>query len=50
MRPVGTEGPLTIYAADAPADATGRQGYTLRVLPRHPSLAHPFLPGLVKWG
>jgi starch phosphorylase len=50
MRPVGTEGAFTVYAADAPADATGRQGYTLRVLPRHPALAHPFLPGLVKWG
>jgi starch phosphorylase len=50
MRPVGTEGAVTLYAADAPADVTGRQGYTLRVLPRHPALAHPFLPGLVKWG
>jgi glycogen phosphorylase len=50
MRPVGTEGAVTLYAADAPADATGRQGYTLRVLPRHPALVHPFLPGLVKWG
>ncbi len=50
MRPLGTEGAFTVYAADAPADATGRQGYTLRVLPRHPALAHPFLPGLVKWG
>ena len=50
MRPLGVEGAFTIYTADAPADATGRQGYTLRVLPRHPSLAHPFLPGLVKWG
>ncbi|OHD67401.1 MAG: alpha-glucan phosphorylase [Spirochaetes bacterium RBG_13_68_11] len=50
MRPSGSEGASTVYAADAPADATGRQGYTLRVLPRHPALAHPFLPGLVKWG
>jgi starch phosphorylase len=50
MRPLGTEGPATLYGADAPADATGRQGYTMRVLPRHPALAHPFLPGMVKWG
>ncbi len=50
MQPLGTEGAATVYGADAPADATGRQGYTLRVLPRHPALVHPFLPGLVKWG
>jgi len=50
MRPGATEGAWTAYAADAPADATGRQGYTMRVLPRHPALPHPFLPGLVKWG
>jgi hypothetical protein len=40
----------TIYGIDAPADATNRQGYTVRVLPQHPSLVHLFLPGLVKWG
>ena len=50
MQPRGTEGAATVYGVDAPADATGRQGYTLRVLPRHPALVHPFLPGLVKWG
>jgi len=50
MHPIGAEGPATVYGAEAPADRTGRQGYTLRVLPRHPALAHPFLPGLVKWG
>ena len=50
MQPIGTEGPATVYGADAPADATGRRGYTLRVLPRHAALPHPFLPGLVKWG
>jgi starch phosphorylase len=46
----GTAGAATVYGVDAPADATGRQGFTVRVLPRHPSLVHPFLPGLVRWG
>ncbi len=27
----------------------GRQGVAVRVLPKHPGLVHPFLPGLVRW-
>jgi glycogen phosphorylase len=27
----------------------GRQGVAVRVLPKHPDLVHPFLPGLVRW-
>ena len=49
MRPVGTEGAFTVYAADAPADATRAGLYAARAA-AHPALAHPFLPGLVKWG
>jgi starch phosphorylase len=29
---------------------SGLHGYTIRVLPNHPDLATPFLPGLVTWG
>jgi starch phosphorylase len=28
---------------------SGRYGYTMRVLPRHPDLSAPFLPGLIAW-
>ena len=28
---------------------SGRQGFALRVLPKHPGLMHPYLPGFVKW-
>jgi hypothetical protein len=28
---------------------TGRQGYTVRVLPFHPDLAQTFAPGLITW-
>jgi glycogen phosphorylase len=31
------------------AGSSGRQGYTIRVLPHHPHLVTPFLPGLIKW-
>ena len=43
-------GEITIYAAEVICDRTGRQGYTVRILPKHRALVHPFLPGLVRWG
>jgi glycogen phosphorylase len=50
MAPCGTEGQTTLYCAEVSCDRTGRQGYTIRILPKHAALVHPFLPGLVKWG
>ena len=50
MVPCGVEGNSARYCAQVACDRTGRQGYTVRVLPRHATLVHPFLPGLVKWG
>ena len=50
MSPCGTEGKAALYCAKVACDRTGRQGYTVRILPKHESLVHPFLPGLVKWG
>jgi starch phosphorylase len=28
---------------------TGQHGYAVRILPKHPNLVHPFVPGLVRW-
>ncbi len=50
MTPCGKEGQSTVYCIDVVCQTTGRQGYTLRILPKHKALVHPFLPGLVKWG
>jgi starch phosphorylase len=50
MTPCGKEGHSSIYCAEVSCQTTGRRGYTLRILPKHKALAHPFLPGLVKWG
>jgi starch phosphorylase len=50
MSPCGAEGTASLYCAEAACDRTGRQGYTIRILPKHAALVHPFLPGLVKWG
>jgi starch phosphorylase len=30
--------------------SSGQYGYTVRVLPRHPELPHPYEPGLLTWG
>ncbi len=50
MAPCGGEGNTALYCAQVACDRTGRQGFTIRILPRHDTLVHPFLPGLVKWG
>jgi starch phosphorylase len=28
---------------------SGRSGFAVRIVPRHPDLATPFLPGLIRW-
>jgi starch phosphorylase len=50
MGACGSDGQTTLYCAEVTCDRTGRQGYTIRILPKHPALVHPFLPGRVKWG
>jgi glycogen phosphorylase len=38
-----------LYEVDARFDSSGRNGYTIRVLPMHPALAAPHISGLVLW-
>ncbi len=39
-----------LYEASAmPCRQSGLHGYTVRVLPHHPDLVSPFLPGLIVW-
>jgi starch phosphorylase len=37
------------FRGEVPCLKTGHRGYTVRVLPAHPDLATPFLPGLIRW-
>ncbi len=37
------------FAGEVPCPRSGKQGYTVRVLPHHPNLAHPWDLGLVAW-
>ena len=38
------------YTVTVPCDRAGRQGLAIRVLPKHPALVQPFVPGYVIWG
>jgi starch phosphorylase len=51
MQPAGDAGPGRYYfeATTVPAGKSGLHGYTVRVLPFHPDLTTPFLPGLIAW-
>lgn len=44
-----TKGTKALYEIKVPCRQTGRQGYAVRILPKHDALVHQFLPGLVKW-
>jgi starch phosphorylase len=37
------------YRATVVCDSAGKRGYAVRVLPKHPALVTPFVPGLVRW-
>jgi glycogen phosphorylase len=38
------------FRGSVPCRASGQFGFSVRVLPKHPNLAHSFEPGLVTWG
>ncbi|MBE9177315.1 alpha-glucan family phosphorylase [Oculatella sp. LEGE 06141] len=40
---------VALYTVDVAYSSSGLQGLTLRVLPRHDNLIHPFEPGLTLW-
>ncbi|MBN1411544.1 MAG: alpha-glucan family phosphorylase [Spirochaetales bacterium] len=37
------------YSVEVPCTFPGRLGFSLRVIPNHPLLVHPFIPGQVIW-
>ena len=37
------------FSGEVPCPRSGKQGYTVRILPHHPNLAHPWDLGLVAW-
>ncbi len=49
MRPIARDGDCHRYQVSIDCAETGRQGHTVRILPRHEALVHPYVPGLIKW-
>jgi starch phosphorylase len=49
MRPMGQEGNLYRYQVKIECSTTGMQGHTVRILPKHDALVHPYRSGLIKW-
>jgi starch phosphorylase len=49
MKSIGKEGNLYHYHVRIECTSTGWQGHTIRILPKHPALVHPFRTGFIKW-
>jgi len=49
MKPVSQEGSVYIYQVKIECIDTGMQGHTVRILPKHEALIHPYRTGFIKW-
>jgi starch phosphorylase len=49
MAPRAAEKGIYEYRGELACTLSGRQGYTVRILPKHPGLTHHYLPGVVRW-
>jgi starch phosphorylase len=49
MKFVGQEGNLYLYQVRIECTDTGWQGHTVRILPKHAALVHPYRSGFIKW-
>ncbi|MDR0388360.1 MAG: alpha-glucan family phosphorylase [Treponema sp.] len=49
MKAAGQEGDLYRYHVKVECADTGWQGHTVRILPKHSALVHPYRTGFVKW-
>lgn len=49
MQPEETQDGVTTYRCNVICQHSGRRAFSIRVLPSHPDLVHPFTPGLIRW-
>jgi starch phosphorylase len=49
MRSAGKKGAGYHYQVKVECTDTGMQGHTVRILPKHPALVHPYRSGFIKW-
>ena len=49
MKYTGSKDGLNLYQVRVECVDTGFQGHTVRILPKHDALVHPYRTGFVKW-
>jgi starch phosphorylase len=49
MKDIAHEGGVYQYQVRIECVETGQQGHTVRILPKHEALVHPYRTGLIKW-
>jgi starch phosphorylase len=49
MKAQNQEGSAWIYQVRIECADTGQQGHTVRILPKHEALIHPYRTGFIKW-
>ena len=49
MKAVGKEGNAYKYQVKIECEDTGMQGHSVRILPKHKALVHPYRSGFIKW-
>ncbi|MDR2964995.1 MAG: alpha-glucan family phosphorylase [Treponema sp.] len=49
MKWIKSEGSLNLYQICVECNDTGMQGHTVRILPKHEALVHPYRSGFIKW-
>jgi starch phosphorylase len=49
MKWIGNKDDLNLYQVKIECIDTGYQGHTVRILPKHDALIHPYRSGLIKW-
>jgi starch phosphorylase len=49
MKHISHEGNLNLFQVRIECEDTGMQGHTVRILPKHDALVHPYRTGLIRW-
>ncbi|MCL2478812.1 MAG: alpha-glucan family phosphorylase, partial [Treponema sp.] len=49
MKAIGQEENVYVYQVKIECVDTGMQGHTVRILPKHEALVHPYRSGFIKW-
>ena len=49
MKHTGTKDGLNLYQVRVECVDTGFHGHTVRILPKHDALVHPYRSGFIKW-